>query len=271
MFLLRSLWKPWKQFQLRYTSGIPGIINSVSCFTYSGKYHWRASDLISITCMKVSRQQLKTEFFTSQLVICPFPIILAVSVYIWQVICTNINDLLIILLFWLQYIIICATIILYVAILFRSVGFIAPKHFELIWFSNISILSVPDEGYSRNVRTKLDIYVFIKVKFCFIFQFLSCVLLIFGCEVFATIKSFLVYDKVRLYYLHVQSNLYIQVQIICTLHYIGKMRLPFIDCFVIHVPFKVCLTECTVKHAHVVTSIKQSHLSCPVIESFLWI
>ena len=39
--------------------------------------------------------------------------------------------------------------------------------------------------------------------------------------------------------------------------------------FVIHVPFKACLTDGTVQHAHVVTSIKQSHLSCPVIESFL--
>jgi hypothetical protein len=40
--------------------------------------------------------------------------------------------------------------------LFRPFGFIAPKHIHVIWISNVSILSVPDEGYSRN---KLEIYV----------------------------------------------------------------------------------------------------------------
>ena len=34
-----------------------------------------------------------------------------------------------------------------------------PKH-EIIWLSNLSIMSVPDEGFSRNMRTKFDIYVF---------------------------------------------------------------------------------------------------------------
>jgi hypothetical protein len=33
----------------------------------------------------------------------------------------------------------------------RLFGFLAPKHFKIIWLSNLSILSVPDEGYSRNV------------------------------------------------------------------------------------------------------------------------
>jgi hypothetical protein len=34
-----------------------------------------------------------------------------------------------------------------------------PKH-EIIWLSNLSIMSVPDEGFSRNMRTKFDNYVF---------------------------------------------------------------------------------------------------------------
>jgi hypothetical protein len=29
--------------------------------------------------------------------------------------------------------------------------FLAPKDFKIIWLSNILALSVPDEGYSRNV------------------------------------------------------------------------------------------------------------------------
>jgi hypothetical protein len=36
------------------------------------------------------------------------------------------------------------------AILFRSFSFIAPKEFYIIWLSNLSTLSVPDEGFSRN-------------------------------------------------------------------------------------------------------------------------
>ena len=49
-------------------------------------------------------------------------------------------------------------------ILFRHFGFIVPKHFQIISLSNLSILSVPDDGYFRNAsveRTKFDIYVFI--------------------------------------------------------------------------------------------------------------
>ena len=34
--------------------------------------------------------------------------------------------------------------------LFRPFGFIALKHYYIIWLSILSILSVPDEGYSRN-------------------------------------------------------------------------------------------------------------------------
>jgi len=33
----------------------------------------------------------------------------------------------------------------------RPFGFIATKHSQVIWLSKFSILSVPDEGYSRNV------------------------------------------------------------------------------------------------------------------------
>jgi hypothetical protein len=29
-------------------------------------------------------------------------------------------------------------------------GFIAHKYFKIIWLSNLMILSIPDEGYSRN-------------------------------------------------------------------------------------------------------------------------
>jgi len=33
----------------------------------------------------------------------------------------------------------------------RSFGFLAPKDFKIIWLSNILALSVPDEGFSKNV------------------------------------------------------------------------------------------------------------------------
>jgi hypothetical protein len=33
------------------------------------------------------------------------------------------------------------------AILFRIFGLLVPKTFEIIWLSNLLILSVPDEGY----------------------------------------------------------------------------------------------------------------------------
>ena len=41
--------------------------------------------------------------------------------------------------------------------LFRPFGFIALKHFKLIWLSNISILSVLDEVYSRNMSYVLNV------------------------------------------------------------------------------------------------------------------
>jgi hypothetical protein len=53
------------------------------------------------------------------------------------------------------------------AIVFRSFGFLVPKMFYLIWFSNILVLRVPDEGYSRNkrvARDKFDIYDFITAE-----------------------------------------------------------------------------------------------------------
>ena len=51
------------------------------------------------------------------------------------------------------------------AILFRPIGLLAPKAFEIIWFSNLSTLSVPDEGYSRNASCALNlIYTFLLYK-----------------------------------------------------------------------------------------------------------
>ena len=35
-------------------------------------------------------------------------------------------------------------------------GSVASKHFKLIWLCNLSILSVPDEGYSGNVSCALN-------------------------------------------------------------------------------------------------------------------
>jgi hypothetical protein len=32
----------------------------------------------------------------------------------------------------------------------RSFGFLAPKHFKIIWLSNILALSIYNEGYFRN-------------------------------------------------------------------------------------------------------------------------
>ena len=43
------------------------------------------------------------------------------------------------------------------AILFRYIGFIVPRNFKLFGFSNLSILSVPDEGYSRNASWALNL------------------------------------------------------------------------------------------------------------------
>jgi hypothetical protein len=36
-------------------------------------------------------------------------------------------------------------------------GLLAPKDFENIWLSNLLIMSVPDEGYSRNVSCTLNL------------------------------------------------------------------------------------------------------------------
>ena len=36
-------------------------------------------------------------------------------------------------------------------------GFIAPKHLPIICLSNLSILNVPDEGYSRNASCALNV------------------------------------------------------------------------------------------------------------------
>jgi hypothetical protein len=49
------------------------------------------------------------------------------------------------------------------ALLLKLFGCIAPKHFKIIWLSNLSILSVSDEGYSKKhvVCIKSDMYVFI--------------------------------------------------------------------------------------------------------------
>ena len=45
-------------------------------------------------------------------------------------------------------------------------GLLAPKDVPIIWLSNLLIMSVPDEDYSkkRALRTKLDIYVLIHNK-----------------------------------------------------------------------------------------------------------
>jgi len=45
----------------------------------------------------------------------------------------------------------------------KALWFIAPKYFYIIWLSNLSTLSVPDEYYSKKhiMRNKFDIYVFI--------------------------------------------------------------------------------------------------------------
>jgi len=43
------------------------------------------------------------------------------------------------------------------AILFRTFCFIASKHLKIIRLSNLSTLSVPDEGYSRNESCALNL------------------------------------------------------------------------------------------------------------------
>jgi hypothetical protein len=41
--------------------------------------------------------------------------------------------------------------------MFRTFGFIAPKTFYIIWLSTLSMLSVPDEGYSRKESCSLNL------------------------------------------------------------------------------------------------------------------
>jgi hypothetical protein len=43
------------------------------------------------------------------------------------------------------------------AILFRPFGLLACKTYKIIWLSYLSILSVPDEGYSRNALCALNL------------------------------------------------------------------------------------------------------------------
>ena len=49
--------------------------------------------------------------------------------------------------------------------MFRYFGLLAPKTFEIIWLSNFSILSVPDEGYSRNTLCALKLIIFLMYSF----------------------------------------------------------------------------------------------------------
>jgi hypothetical protein len=44
-------------------------------------------------------------------------------------------------------------------ILFGPYSFLAPKDLKIIWFSNLLALSVPDEGYYRNVLCTLNVYI----------------------------------------------------------------------------------------------------------------
>ena len=47
-----------------------------------------------------------------------------------------------------------------IAILFMPFGFLAPKEFEIIWLSRISILRVHDDGFSRNASSSLHLSTF---------------------------------------------------------------------------------------------------------------
>jgi hypothetical protein len=52
----------------------------------------------------------------------------------------------------------------------RPFGFLAPKHFKIIWLSNILTLNISDEGYSRNTLCALNaiytplLYIFGDIK-----------------------------------------------------------------------------------------------------------
>ena len=56
--------------------------------------------------------------------------------------------------------------------------FIAPKHFSIIWLSNLSILSIPDEGYFRNVSCALNL---ISMLFFFFVYCLTTFVLTWMC------------------------------------------------------------------------------------------
>jgi len=60
----------------------------------------------------------------------------------------------------------------------RHFDFIAQKHFYIIWLSNLSILSIPDEGYFRNV-SKYDIYVFTSDHLSYMYMYVT----LFQCTI----------------------------------------------------------------------------------------
>jgi hypothetical protein len=51
--------------------------------------------------------------------------------------------------------------------MFKPLGCIAHKHFQIVWFSNLSILNVPDEGnFERTLmkvifRNALNLYIYV--------------------------------------------------------------------------------------------------------------
>ena len=67
--------------------------------------------------------------------------------------------------------------ILFGSLLIISLGFIVTKHFKIISTSSLSILSVPDEGYSSNMMRILNL---ISTFYCVIcFTLMSVYLYIF--------------------------------------------------------------------------------------------
>jgi hypothetical protein len=76
---------------------------------------------------------------------------------------------------------------------FRPFGCIAPKHFSIIWLSNLSILSVPDEDYPRNVHN-----VFI-LLFFYVIIWLGKIYTVV-VTVWLTVKKYLYLKLQRLFY-----------------------------------------------------------------------
>ena len=69
-----------------------------------------------------------------------------------------------------------------VAILVMPFGFIAPKHVWFIWNFNLSVLSVPDEGYFKNDLCALNlISTFLLCNVHFHFNILLYPLLLYYC------------------------------------------------------------------------------------------